>query len=152
MDKGIYSFSKIKINKNLLDEVWSFDPMSLDSLDNITISKYAIALSQYLIYYKYEVNKTRAELSKKKRLFENSLSLSLDDADIKKYKTKKAASDYLVNTNTELYKLDDEINNLQNELVILDGIDKSISEYIATFKRELTRREQEIFAIRSERK
>lgn len=152
MDSGVYSFSKIKINKNLLDEVWSFDPMTLDSLDNITVSRYAIALSQYLIYYRYEINKTKADLTKKKRLFDNSMSLSLDEAIIKKYKTKKAASDYLVNTNTDLSILDDDINNLQDELTILDGIDKTISEYIATFKRELTRREQELFTIRAERK
>jgi len=152
MDEGIYSFSKITINKNLLDEIWSFDPMSLDSLDASTISKYAIALSQYLVYYRWEVNKTKAELSKKRRLFDSSLTLSLDEADLKKYKTKKAASEYLINTNTDLSKLDEEIDILQSELIMLEGIDKSISEYIATFKRELTRREQELFTIRAERR
>jgi len=41
---------------------------------------------------------------------------------------------------------------LQDELLLLEGIDKTISELIATFKRELTRRENELYATRQERK
>jgi hypothetical protein len=33
----------------------------------------------------------------------------------------------------------------------VDGIDKTVSELIATFKRELTRRENELYTTRRER-
>jgi len=152
MDSGIYSFSNIKINKSLLDEIWNFNPETLSSLDGITVSKYSLALAQYLIYYRNEVNKTKAIVVKKKKSLDASLSMSLDADMIKKFKTKSAAEDYLINTNSDLTTVSKEIEALEEELIKVDGIDKSISEYIATFKRELSRREQELFTIRAERR
>ena len=152
MDEGIYSYTNIKINKSFLDQIWNFDPLTLSSLDGLTVSQYSIALAQYLIYYRHEVNKTKAELAKKKKALESSLSMVLDAEIIKKFKTRTAAEDYLINTSPELGDAAKDIDNLQEELIKVDGIDKSVSEYIATFKRELTRREQELFTIRAERR
>lgn len=152
MDEGIYSYINIKINRSLLDQIWNFDPLTLGSLDALTVSQYSIALAQYLIYYRHEVNKTKAEVVKKRKSLDSSLSMILDAVLIKKLKTKSAAEDYILNTIPELGAAAKEIDNLQEELIKVDGIDKSISEYIATFKRELTRREQELFTIRAERR
>lgn len=153
MDNGLYSYRNVQINKNFLDEVWKFDPMTLESKDTLTISKYSIALAQYLVFFRSEFNKSKAMLVKKKRLLEASLIIATGNKDIqKKFKTKKEAVEYLLSTVPELTKLDEETTVLQEELNHLDGIDKATSEYIATFKRELTRREKELLTIRSERR
>jgi hypothetical protein len=38
-----------------------------------------------------------------------------------------------------------ELDTLQDELFLLQGMDKTISELIASFRRELTRRENELY-------
>lgn len=152
MDPAVMSFQNINVEQTLVDEIWKFNPRSLGNLDGVTISMYSIALAQFLIYFKSEQNQTKAKIAKKKKLFESSIAIVLDADVLKKYKTKTAATDYLVNTNANLSQLNDQMDEMKLELMKLDGIDKTISEYIATFKRELTRRENELYAIRAERK
>lgn len=152
MDAGVFSFSKLQIDQGFLDQIWAFSPNKLGSLTNEMVSQYSIALAQYLIYFKWEQNKARAEIAKKKRLLEAAISMSIDEKLQKKYKTKAALTEYMINTSPELTKLSEEIETLQMELTKTDGIDKVINEYIATFKKELSRREQELFATRAERR
>jgi hypothetical protein len=152
MDTTLFSFSNVKINKDLMNEIWAFDPNTLGSLDSLTISKYSMALAQYLVYFTYQVNQTKAILMDKRRFFDSSIVISLNKDILKEYKTKTAATEYLISTNHDLGQLHQEIGNLQNELARLEGMDRSISEFIATFKRELTRREKELFTTRQERR
>jgi hypothetical protein len=152
MDNGVMSFNKIKINHDFLEEVWKFNPITLGSLDELTVSQYSICLAQYLIFFRSELNQTKAIIAKKKKLLDSSIAVAMDAEVIKKYKTKTAAIDFIKNSNQELSILEDEISSLMDEVIRIDGIDKAVSEYIATFKRELTRREKEIFAIRAERR
>jgi len=151
MDEGLHSYRNVQINTNFLNEIWTFDPNTLESKNTITISKYSIALAQYLVYFRSEFNKSKAILVKKKRLLESSLIISIGGVD-KKFKTKKETVEYLLSTVPDLTRLEEEISLLQEELNHLEGIDKATSEYIATFKRELTRREKELLTIRSERR
>lgn len=151
MNKDLYLFREVKPS-TLVEEAMRFDPNTLGSLDTLTVSKYLVALGQYLIYFKSETNKTKAEIAKKKKLYTTSLSLSLDAKTLKEWKTKTAAVEFLVSTVPNLSALDEEIADLKQELTYLDGMDKPISEYIATFKRELSRREQELFTTRAERR
>jgi hypothetical protein len=44
------------------------------------------------------------------------------------------------------------LDEIDQELLYIEGVDKSIGELIATLKRELTRRENELYAVRMERK
>ena len=67
------------------------------------------------------------------------------DSYLKEHKTKKDAKAALVLSNQVLNKLQEEIDALEDELVLLDGMDKTIMELIAAFKRELTRRENELY-------
>lgn len=149
----LFSFQNLKLNRDLLDEIWRFDPNTLESKDDATISKYAIGLAQYLVYFRSEYNRNRAILAKKKQLLDSSLVMALDNnKDAKKFKTKAAATEYLITTDSNLSVLNDEINNLKEESMYLEGLDKAVSEYIATFKRDLTRREKELNTVRSERR
>ncbi len=154
MDKDLLSFKKIKINSDLLDEIWAFDPRDLDSLDGAKVSSYAMCLSQYLIYFTYQRNITKAEVHKLSRHIDRTASLILTSGDIdrKRFKTKSAGIDYIISTNTDLMGSQSKLETLQTELHHIEGIDKQISELIATLKRELTRRENELYRIRQERR
>ncbi len=152
MDAGVLSFQNITVNQSFLDQIWKFDPFTLGSLDDITVSQYSICLAQYLIFFKSELNQTKAEIAKKRKLLDSSVAIAMDASMIKLYKTKAAATDFVINSNIELSTLASVIEDLQQEVIKIEGIDKAVSEYIATFKRELTRREKELFAIRSERR
>ena len=149
---GLFAFKKIELDQGFLDEVWKFKPSTLGSLTSLTVSQYSIALAQYLIFFRSELNQTKATIAKKKKLLDSSISLAIDDSIKKKYKTKIAIYDFLTNSVPELNLLMEGISALQLEVIRLDGIDKSVSEYIATFKRELGRRENELFSIRAERR
>lgn len=146
------SFENIKINNDLINNIWNLDAQTLDQIDGAELSKYAVALSQYLIYFNVEKNKLKADLYKKNKFIERTISISLTPEVQKKYKTKAAATDYLVGMNPDLSKSQDEIDTIQYELNLIDGLDKSITELIATIKRELTRRENELYQIRRERR
>lgn len=151
MDSTLFSFSNIKIDDNFLQHIWTFSPALLSTIDSLTVSQYSIALAQYLVYFTFQKNQTKADLSAKKRLFDSSVLLALNKEVLKQHHTKTAAVAFLICTNAELSQLDIEIHDLQYELIRLEGMDKSISEYIATFKRELTRREKELQVTRQER-
>ena len=148
----LLSFEHICINSELMNEIWSFDPNKLESYSDIQISKYTIALAQYLVYFTSQRNITKAVLTKKKKDLDSLLTISLDKELLKKYKTKKDAAEYMILTNKDFYGLDKEICELQEELIRIDGIDSSISEFIATFKRDTTRREIELQTVKWERR
>jgi hypothetical protein len=151
MNKDILSYELLKPNQSLIDEIWSFDVNTLESVEDIKISKYAIALGQWLIYYRSQVNSTKAILSSKQSDIEFVLSSVIGPEDVKKYGTKTAATTYLIQTDSTISKMNDEINKLKSDLIRVDGIDKAVSELIAAFKRELSRRENELYTIRKEK-
>lgn len=151
LDKGVYVFMGIEPS-NLVEIALKLDPAYLESSTSLDISKYCLALAQYLIYLKYEVNKLKAELVKKKDTFNDSLSISLTKEVVKQHGTKTAATEFLVSTVPKLTELKNHIDVIKEELTLVDGIDKQISEYIMVFKRELTRREQELYTSRTERR
>lgn len=154
MEPDVLSFEKVKINNDLLDEIWSFDPRTLDSVPGGKLSTYAMALAQYLVYFTYQKNLARAEMHKISKFIERTISITLtsDKEMMKQYKTKAAAADYVIMNDEVLMKNQTRLDELTLEMVMLEGIDKSISELIATIKRELTRRENELYAVRQERK
>jgi uncharacterized membrane protein YgaE (UPF0421/DUF939 family) len=152
MNKDIFCFEKITINKSLLDEIWTFDPRALDKMDGKDLSKYTIALAQYLVYYNVQKNKTKAEIYKLNKFIERTMSINITPEVHKKYKTKSAAADYLIATIPLLSEAQEKLDSFHYELNLIEGIDKSISELIATIKRELTRRENELYTVRMERR
>ena len=152
MDKDVFCFEKIQIDKSFLNEVWSFDPKTLDQVDGVLLSKYAIALAQYLVYFNVQKNKTKAEIYRLNKFIERTMSINITPEVHKKYKTKSAASDFLIATIPLLSESQEKLDGFYYELNLVEGMDKSISELIATIKRELTRRENELYAVRMERK
>jgi hypothetical protein len=136
-------------DKNFINSILNFDVRSLEKLSSAEVSQYVVALSQYLIYFKYQFNSTKMLLNREERLLEVSLTQLMTDEIIKKYKTKKDARVYLIYNIPTLNKIQLIIDTLHDEVFLLSGIDKTISELIAAFKRELTRRENELYQTRN---
>ena len=154
MDIDMLSFTKIQVNSSLLDEVWKFDPRKLDDIKGVTLSSYSIVLAQYLIYFAYQRNLVKAEVHRLSKMIDRTVSLILskDKSLIKDHKTRVSAVDFLISTDSYLMETQSKLDLLFAELSHIEGIDKTISELIATIKRELTRRENELYAVRMERK
>lgn len=154
MNRGMLSFTDVEVNYDLLYEVWKFDPRALEYIDGPKLSSYAMALSQYLIYFSYQRNLAKAEQYRLNKRIDRSISLIMasDETFLKKHKTKAAAWDFVISTDTDLMDCQTKLDALCTELIQTEGMDKVISELIATIKRELTRRESELYQIRAERK
>lgn len=152
MNNDIFIFNNVKFDKSLIERIFSYDVHKLDATDSVTISKYSIALGQYLIYFKSQINKTKETLHKKQRTFESTISVLLTKEVLKEFGTKTAAREHFIQTAATVKSDYEDIEKLKEELILVDGIDKTISDLIATFKRELTRRENELWQIRQERK
>ena len=154
MDKDVLSFTEIQINNDFLKEIWTMNPKNLDELKGSKLSSYAVALSMYLIYFKYQRNKDKAEIQRLNTYIERTISLSLAGSPdlLKKFNTKKAATEYLITTNLELMSSQTKLEAVKKDILQTEGMDKAISELIATIKRELTRRENELYQTRMERR
>ncbi len=151
MDKEVLYFDKVKPNDSLIEEIFNYDVRTLENTNDVVLSKYAIALAQYLIYFKSQTNKTRVDVGRKRRVLDSGINQLITKDILKQYKTKSDAAGYLIANTQSLNDLNEEIEILKDELVLIDGIDKTVSELIATFKRELTRRENELYTTRKER-
>ena len=145
MEKDLLLYQKCRPEGSLIEQVFSYDVRTLEQTDDLFISRSVIALSQYLVYFKSQYNITKSSITNKERVMEGVLFGLITAEVLKEYKTKKDAKAALVLSNQVLNKLQEEIDALEDELVLLDGMDKTIMELIAAFKRELTRRENELY-------
>jgi len=151
MDKEILSFTKVKPGNDLINEIWSFNVNNLHSITDITVSQYVIALGQWLIYFRAQVNDTKAQINKLQSDVEFLVATWMTKELLKEYKTQTAARDYLIRNNPESAVIYEKLQSLKHELIKVEGIDRAVAELIAAFKRELTRRENELYTIRKER-
>ena len=136
MDEGMGLIKNVNPSREFIDEILTFDVKKLEATSGVTLSKFTIALSQYLVYFKSEVNKTRVEIHRKQRFLDNSVAQLLSKDMIKQYKSKAAAYSAIV-SNTKMYtEMSEEVGRLKDELVLVDGVDKTISELIAAFDKE----------------
>lgn len=133
----------VRFDKSYINKIFNFDVRTLEKIDSADISKYAIAMSQYLVYLKYSYNKIKTDVYSIKRYIDSSVSLTLTDEILKKYKTKTEAKEYIIATNIDLSTANDRLADLEKEIMLLDGVEKPIYELINCFKKELSRRESE---------
>lgn len=151
MDAGMMLFKKVKPDQDFISEILEYDVKKLESTSSITLSKYATALAQYLIYFKSKTNETKVEIHRKQRILDGAVNQLLNSTILKEYKNRTNAYEYIVSNTQELSAIRNKINNFKDELLLLDGVDKTISELVATLKREMTRRENELYQTRKER-
>ena len=152
MDEGVLSFTKVQPTGDLINEIWSFNVKNLHSMADPVLSQYVIALSQWLIYFKSQVNETKAQISQLKSDIEFLVATWMNKEILKEYKTQTAAREYLIRNNSGSAAMYDKMQKLKLDLIKVDGVDKAVAELISAFKRELTRRDNELYTIRKERR
>lgn len=152
MDIELLSFTKVKPPTNLIDEIWSFNVKTMESITDITLVEYITALAQWLVYYKSQVNMTKAEMVSRQNDIEFLVATWMTKEILKEYKTQTAARDYLIRNNPESLSMNDKVQELKQGLIKVEGMDKAITEYINAFKRELDRRKHEREVVRRERR
>jgi hypothetical protein len=138
---------KMPKNEDIMNEVFKFDPRSLESTSSADVSKYTIALAQYLIFFSSQINKTKVKLIQKNRV----LDIHINQSDIKA-KTKAEKRYKVIESSPELKQIELDIEALESEVKMTDGLEKYYLELIQSFKRELTRREHELKFSRDERR
>lgn len=148
MANDLQLYETCRPDESFVKQIFAYDARTLEQTDDLFISKCILGLSQYLVYFKSGYNKKLQQKSEKQRILEAALFQIITPELIKQYKTKKDIRSDLVYTNPVLNKLQIDIEVLQDELFLLDGMDKTIQELIAAFKRELTRRENELYQRR----
>jgi hypothetical protein len=148
MEADMALFRSSHPKQSFIDTIFAYDTRTLEQTNDIDISRFVIALSQYLIYFKSKFNETKMFITQKQRLLEVSISQIITEEDLKKFKTKKEARAHIIYNNASLNKVQLDIDVLHDEVIVLEGIDKTVSELIAAFKRELTRRENELYQRR----
>ena len=149
MEADLVAFRSSHPNKEYVDEIFAYDVRTLEHTYARQISQYIIALSQYLIYFKTKFNETKMFLARNNRNLELKIVELATDEDIKRFKTKKDLRFYLIHNKEPLKIIRKDIEVLQEEVLLLEGIDKTVSELIASFKRELTRRDNELYQHRN---
>lgn len=152
MDEQLLSFTKVQPNGDLISEIWSFNVKNLHAVVDSTLSKYVVALAQWLVYYKSQINETKAHISKLSSDIEFLVSTWMTKEILKEHKTQTAAREYLIRSNTESAAMNDKMQELKLDMIKVEGIDKAVTELISAFKRELTRRDNELYTIRRERR
>ena len=140
---------KMPRNESLMEEIFSYDPRTLESTSSEDISRYAIGISQFLIYFTSEVNKSKVLLMQKKRF----VDMSIEQSDIIKGRLTKAEyKRKVIDSSEELKKVELDIEALKSELIMVESLEVGYIELINTFKRELGRRDNELKFARDERR
>jgi hypothetical protein len=152
MDQTIFVYDKIKPSTDLVEEVFSYNFKELDQLSGANISKYCAALAQYLVYLRYQRNKTKMDILKLKQRLDRSVFLMMDKDTLKRFKTKSDAREYIISGSEALTQIRSDVDKLDYELILSKGMDKNILELINALKRELTRRSEEFAAVKINRR
>lgn len=138
---------KMPRNEGLMNEIFAFDPRNLEATPASDISKYAIGLAQFLIFFSSQINASKVKLIQKNRVIETYIN----QADVKA-KTKAEKRHKVIEANPELKKIETDIEALEGEIKMTENLEKYYIELINAFKRELTRRETERKFSRDERR
>ncbi len=138
---------KMPRNKPLMDEIFAFDPRNLEATSSADISKYTIGLSQFLIYFSSQINATKVKLVQKNRV----IDIFVNRSDIST-RTKAEKRQKVIDSNSDLQKIQMDIEALEGEIKMTESLEKYYIELINAFKRELTRRETERKFARDERR
>ncbi len=91
MDKEVLYFQNMKPSDELIEEIFNYDVRTLETTNDITLSKYAIALAQYLVYFKSQTNRTKVDSGRKKRVLDSGVNQLITKEVLREYKTKADA-------------------------------------------------------------
>ena len=145
-DLMVYKMPK---NESLMDEIFAYDPRTLESSSSEDISKYAIGLAQFLIYFASQINKSKVLLMQKRKFLE----VFIEQSEMAKGRLTKAEyKRKIIDSSEELQQVGIDIEALEQEIVMTENLERYYIELINCFKRELGRRENELKFARDERR
>lgn len=136
--------------KNIMDEIFSFNVYNLDSIDSRKVGQYIVALSQYMMYFGVQTNKTKVDRMQKKKILdkqvfrEDKTGGSRENKDIRRRR--------IIDSSIELQQIENGLEIDEMEITLVEKLEEYLTELINAFKRELTRREMEIKMLHNERK
>jgi hypothetical protein len=133
---------KIKPSQTIIDKALSFNVNELDIIDDTDITKFIVALSQYLIYITLEINKLKIRKAVLDRDIEIDIATFIVSTGLSKG-TKAERKFLAIGASPELEKKSEKLQTISTELMLLDNIDKYIEFYSNGLKKELLRRERE---------
>ena len=139
--------NKMPRNETIMDEIFAFNVYDLESTDSVKISQFIIGLSQFLIYFGAEVNKTKVSLMQKRKVLASCVERSEIKARNKDVRKRK-----VIDASPELQQIEVGIELEEQELTLVENREKYLLELVNAFKRELSRREVEIRMVRNERR
>jgi hypothetical protein len=125
-------------NEDIMNEIFEFDVRNLEATSSIKLSQFIIGLSQFLIYFGSQINKTQVDLMQKKSLLERHIEraeMTGRNRDIRRRKSIDAAP--------ELLQLESGVELLEQELALVANREQYLMELINAFKKELSRRDTE---------
>jgi hypothetical protein len=147
-NESLISRVNIDKNKELVAEIMSMSLRDLESIDDIDLSRYIIALSQYVVFLRKQVNYANLKYFLNKRQFEEIVSEGMLTQQGKTVKEKREKT---VRASAELRWLQETMDKYEAEKILLDKMDDSIIHYINALKKEQTRRDNERYTSRRER-
>ena len=140
---------KMDPDKSLIQEAKSLPAKELEAIDSLTLSKYIVVLSQYLVFLTSQMNRSKVSYKIHSRKFEMLLNKVIKDIPGKTLTEKKAKA---LEEDKVLQFHEEKMHLYDLEVEAVKDMDKNITFLVNAIKRELTRRETEIGIIRSERK
>jgi hypothetical protein len=140
---------KAKPSLSMVEEIMVLDVNDLETITDDVLSKYVIVLSQYLIFFNSQMNRSRVMHKIYSRDFGRALSAALIGVQGKTVAERTAK---VVSENTKLAQLEGKVHHYENEVDLGKNHDDQVTTLINALKRELTRRENENQIIRRERR
>ena len=140
---------KAKPNVSLVDEVFALNVSDLETIADEVLSKYIIVLSQYLIFFNSQMNKSRVMYKIYQKDLDRAVNVAIRDVTGKSVGERKAQ---VLEENAELQSLESQMSFYEHEVEIGKNHDIQVETLINALKRELTRRENENLIIRKERR
>lgn len=140
---------KTKPNLSIVEEALSMNVGDLETIRDDVLSKYIIVLSQYLIFFNSQMNKSKVMYMVHSKNFDKVLNSAIIDIKGKSVGERKAKA---VEDSSELLDLEDRVSHYEREVNLGKDHDTQVTTLINALKRELTRREHENQLIRKERR
>ena len=152
LEQALKPFETVNVDQEFISALLNFEFKELEVLEDKELSRNCLALAQYLVYFKYQCNKTKEQTVRLKKFIDDYVFYMLTPELVKEHGTKANARTYLITNDGKVKGKHRELEQLESELILSDGLDKTIQEIINVLKKEISRRENELTAARYERR
>jgi hypothetical protein len=132
-------------NEDLLKCVSGFDVNDLDTVDDITLSKFVVVLGQFLVYINYNENLVKISSIEAEKHYDRNVMKAIAKIKWKTGITLKEKKAFVADTNEEVEKLEREKDECKYKVQMYHGLYNTVLEYMNTYKREQSRRQSNEF-------